>query len=97
MKITRIEFNKFKECQESGITNMLNIKIVKSVTGLKEDKITFIIQNYTELKVKFERASSNKILEQLGVEAWNWWNTLEQMEQHEYVVDGYMKYASRGY
>ena len=49
-KITEKEFDKYVEVQESGVTNMFDVRKVEELTGLTKDKILYIMQNYTYLK-----------------------------------------------
>ena len=49
MEITRLEFKAYLQCQESGVTNMFDVRNVECITALKRDKILFIIKNYDTL------------------------------------------------
>jgi len=57
--ITEEQFNAFERVRQSGVTNMLDIPAVIQLThGILTDKeILTIIDNYTDLKSKFETMS----------------------------------------
>ena len=50
MSITKEEFEAYCEVQESGVTNMLDIRRVSQLSGLGQDKVWHIIENYGELQ-----------------------------------------------
>lgn len=49
VKITAKEFGKYLAVQRSGVTNMFDLKVVSTLTGLSKPKIRYIIENYAEL------------------------------------------------
>ena len=53
IKITKEEMEAYEKCRQSGITNMFDIKKVKKLTGLDEDKIMYIMKHYSELIEKY--------------------------------------------
>jgi len=53
IKITKEEMEAYENCRQSGITNMFDIKKVKKLTGLDEDKIMYIMKHYSELMKKY--------------------------------------------
>ena len=52
-KITREDFEAYVDVQESGITNMFNVKLVSELSGLEKEQILTIMTNYGELKDKY--------------------------------------------
>ncbi len=50
MIINKEDFEAYCEVQESGVTNMLNVKLVAELSGLTRDQVMFIIRNYGDLK-----------------------------------------------
>ena len=54
MTITKDEFEAYCEVQESGYTNMLNIKLVSQLSGLTKNQVVFIIRNYGMLSQKYK-------------------------------------------
>jgi len=58
-EITKEQFEAYVDVQESGVTNMLDVKTVSNLSGLEKKQILTIIKNYSELKEKYdERVSS---------------------------------------
>ena len=53
-KITREQFGAYVDVQESGITNMFDIKTVGRLSGLEKEEIMTIMKNYSELKDKYD-------------------------------------------
>lgn len=53
--ITENEFKKYVKVQVSGATNMFNLVLVQSLSGLTREKITEIIENYEQLEEKFPK------------------------------------------
>ena len=52
-KITKEQFEAYVDVQESGITNMFDVKMVESLSGLNKVEIMTIMTNYGELKDKY--------------------------------------------
>jgi len=52
--ITKDKFKRYREVQESGVTNMLDIETVSRFLGLQGDEIKEIIKNYSKYFKKFE-------------------------------------------
>jgi len=46
MNITQEQFQSYVDVQESGITNMFDVKTVESISGLSRAKIMDIMKNY---------------------------------------------------
>jgi len=53
MKVTKEDFEAYKEVQESGMTNMFDIKNVAGLSGLEREQIFYIMDNYGELQAEF--------------------------------------------
>ena len=53
-KITKENFEAYVDVQESGITNMFDVKMVQSLSGLEKEQIMTIMQHYGELKDKYD-------------------------------------------
>ena len=53
-KITKKDFEAYVNVQESGITNMFDVRMVKSLSGLEKEQIMTIMQHYGELKDKYD-------------------------------------------
>ena len=52
--VTEEEFEAYEDVRESGITNMFDVKMVESLSGLSKGTIMSIMKNYGELKDKYE-------------------------------------------
>ena len=53
-KITKKDFEAYVDVQESGITNMFNVKLVGELSGLEKEQIMTIMTSYGELKDKYD-------------------------------------------
>ena len=53
-KITKENFEAYVNVQESGITNMFDVKTVGQLSGLEKEQIMTIMQSYGELKDKYD-------------------------------------------
>ena len=53
-KITKEQFEAYVDVQMSGITNMFDVRMVKSLSGLEKEQILTIMQHYGELKDKYD-------------------------------------------
>ena len=49
MKITQEQFESYVDVQESGITNMFDVRTVSAHSGLDRQEIMYIMKNYSEL------------------------------------------------
>ena len=49
MEITQDQFEAYTDVQESGITNMFDVKAVSTYSGLDRQEIMYIMQNYVTL------------------------------------------------
>ena len=53
-EITREQFEAYIDVQESGITNMFDVKTVSQLSGLEKEEIMTIMKSYGELKEKYD-------------------------------------------
>ena len=53
-EITKEQFEAYVDVQESGVTNMFDVKMVQSLSGLEKEQIMTIMQHYGELKDKYD-------------------------------------------
>ena len=53
-KITKENFEAYGDVQESGVTNMFDVKMVQSLSGLEKEQLMTIMQHYGELKDKYD-------------------------------------------
>lgn len=49
MDIQKDQWDSYVRVQESGVTNMLDLETVSSLTGLTREEIMYIIKNYSKL------------------------------------------------
>ena len=65
MLISKEDFEAYCEVQESGVTNMLNVRLVSQLSGLDKDQVMFIIRNYGELQAELQntRLSGTQVKE----------------------------------
>ena len=52
MEITQEQFESYVDVQESGITNMFDVRTVSAHSGLDKQEIMYIMKNYSELLEK---------------------------------------------
>ena len=52
-KITKEQFTAYVRVQNSGVTNMFDLKNVKALTGLSKEQIIAIMEQYNELTKKY--------------------------------------------
>ena len=53
-EITQEQFEAYVDVQESGVTNMFDVKTVSELSGLGKEEIMIIMQSYGELKEKYD-------------------------------------------
>jgi len=53
-EITQQDFEAYVEVQESGVTNMFDVSVVKELTGLERNQVLEIMVNYDKLQKKYE-------------------------------------------
>lgn len=53
MEITKEKFDAYESVRRSGVTNMFDVRMVQSLSGLNKEEIFYIMKNYNELMEKF--------------------------------------------
>ena len=53
-EISREQFEAYVDVQESGVTNMFDVKTVGQLSGLEKEQIMTIMKSYGELKEKYD-------------------------------------------
>ena len=53
-EISREQFEAYVNVQESGITNMFDVRTVSDLSGLEKEEIMTIMKSYGELKEKYD-------------------------------------------
>ena len=53
VNVDMLDFVKYLDCRDSGVTNMFDITTVKSITGLSKEQIIFIMKNFSKLEEKY--------------------------------------------
>ena len=53
-EITQEQFEAYVDVQESGVTNMFDVKTVGELSGLEKEEIMTIMKSYGELKEKYD-------------------------------------------
>ena len=53
-KITQEQFEAYVDVQESGVTNMFDVRTVGQLSGLEKEEIMTIMKSYGELKEKYD-------------------------------------------
>jgi len=53
-EISREQFEAYVDVQESGVTNMWDVKTVGELSGLEKEEIMTIMKSYGELKEKYD-------------------------------------------
>ena len=53
-KITEEQFDAYVDVQQSGVTNMWDVRTVGQLSGLEKEVIMTIMTNYGELKEKYD-------------------------------------------
>ena len=53
-EITEEQFEAYVDVQESGVTNMFDVKTVGRLSGLEKEEIIEIMKNYGTLKDKYD-------------------------------------------
>ena len=53
-KITKEQFEAYIRVQNSGVTNMFDIRNVTALTGLDKNQCLEIMSNYSELEEKYQ-------------------------------------------
>ena len=53
-EISREQFEAYVDVQESGVTNMFDVRTVSNLSGLDKQEIMTIMKSYGELKEKYD-------------------------------------------
>ena len=53
VNVDMLDFIKFLDCRDSGVTNMFDVTTVKSITGLSKEQIIYIMKNFDKLEEKY--------------------------------------------
>jgi hypothetical protein len=53
-EISREQFEAYVDVQESGVTNMFDVRTVSDLSGLDKQEIMTIMKSYGELKEKYD-------------------------------------------
>ena len=54
VEITKEQFEAYVDVQESGVTNMFDVRTVGELSGLEKEEIMTIMKSYGELKEKYD-------------------------------------------
>ena len=54
VEITQEQFEAYVDVQESGVTNMFDVRTVGQLSGLEKEEIMKIMETYSELKQKYD-------------------------------------------
>jgi len=68
MMITKDKFEAYEAVRDSGATNMFDVKVVESLSGLNRDEILFIMENYGEILAKYQGTWTHHKLSELKEE-----------------------------
>ena len=52
--ISILDYIKYEDVRQSGVTNMFDLRNVTALTGLNKEQIMYIMENYSELKDKYD-------------------------------------------
>lgn len=53
MNISEVDFNAYRSVQFSGVTNMMDVKMVQELSGLTRTAIMDIMANYGDLEKEY--------------------------------------------
>ena len=53
VNVDMLDFIKFLDCRDSGVTNMFYLRNVTAITGLSKEQIMYIMKNFSELEEKY--------------------------------------------
>ena len=53
VNVDMLDFVKYLDCRDSGVTNMFDITTVKSITVLSKEQIIYIMKNFDKLEEKY--------------------------------------------
>lgn len=84
------EFKAYRSVQDSGVTNMFDVRTVSELSGLPKDKILAIMQGYGDLKAKFEggQAGFSKLFGKIGESDTGYPNQPKGYEKYVQKLEG---------
>ena len=53
VKVDMLDFTKYLDVRDSGVTNMFDLRNVTALTGLSKGQIMYIMNNFDELSKKY--------------------------------------------
>ena len=53
VNVDMLDFVKYLDCRDSGVTNMFDLRNVTALTGLSKEQIMYIMKNFSELEEKY--------------------------------------------
>ena len=53
VKVDMLDFVKYLDVRDSGVTNMFDLRNVTALTGLSKEQIIYIMENFSELEEKY--------------------------------------------
>ena len=53
VNVDMLDFVKYLDCRDSGVTNMFDLRNVTALTGLSKEQIMYIIKNFDKLEKKY--------------------------------------------
>ena len=53
VNVDMLDFVRYLDCRDSGVTNMFDVATVKAITGLSKEQIIYIIKNFDKLEEKY--------------------------------------------
>ena len=49
VNVDMLDFVRYLDCRDSGVTNMFDLRNVTALTGLSKEQIMYIMKNFSEL------------------------------------------------
>ena len=53
VNVDMLDFVKYLDVRDSGVTNMFDVRNVTALTGLSKEQIMYIMKNFSELEEKY--------------------------------------------
>ncbi len=53
VNVDMLDFVKYLDVRDSGVTNMFDLRNVTALTGLSKEQIMYIMKNFSELEEKY--------------------------------------------
>jgi hypothetical protein len=53
VKVDMLDFVKYLDVRDSGVTNMFDLRNVTALTGLSKEQIMYIMKNFSKLEEKY--------------------------------------------